>query len=53
MDNKKFNNRTKHILTKFHYARDLKEKGIVDFEYCSTELMLADMLTKPMYQLAM
>ena len=46
--NKKFSNRDKHIATNFHYVRDLKNKGIVFFEYCPTEFMLADMLTKPL-----
>ena len=46
--NKRFSNRTKHISTKFHYVRDLKDKRIVFFEYCPTEFMLADMLTKPL-----
>lgn len=45
---KKFNHRTKHIDTKFHFVKDLKNDGILDFEYCSTQEMLADMFTKPL-----
>ena len=48
IDNKKFSNRTKHIDTKFHFIRDLKEKGIIGYEYCPTNEMTADMLTKPL-----
>ncbi|KMQ86061.1 retrovirus-related pol polyprotein from transposon tnt 1-94 [Lasius niger] len=41
-------NRTKHVDTKYHFARDLQSKGIIDVRYCPTEHMLADMLTKPL-----
>ncbi|XP_046145531.1 secreted RxLR effector protein 161-like [Osmia bicornis bicornis] len=46
--NNKFSNRTKHIDTKFHFMKDLKEQGIVDYRYCPTDQMPADMLTKPL-----
>lgn len=46
--NSKFSNRTKHIDTKYHFVKDLKNRDIMDFKYCPTEHMLADMLTKPM-----
>lgn len=42
--NKKFNNRTKQIDTKFHYIKDIK--GGIYYQYCSTDEMPADMLTK-------
>ena len=44
--NNKYSNRTKHIDTKFHYVKDLRINGVVDYQYCPTEEMLADMLTK-------
>ena len=44
--NNKYSNRTKHIDTKFHYVKDLRVTGAVDYQYCPTEEMLADMLTK-------
>jgi Reverse transcriptase (RNA-dependent DNA polymerase). len=47
-ENKKFSSRTKHIATKYHYVRELKEKGIMEYKYCPTELMVADLLTKPL-----
>lgn len=46
--NKRCSRRTKHIDTKFHFIRDLKENGILNFVYCPTEKMLADMLTNPL-----
>lgn len=46
--NKKISNRTKHVDTKYHYVKDLKEKSILDYKYCPTDQMLADMLTKPL-----
>jgi hypothetical protein len=41
------NKRSKHILTKVCYARDLVMSGIVDAYYLFTEEMTADILTKP------
>lgn len=47
LDSEKFSNRTKHISTKFHYAKDLKTNGTIKYVYCPTESMAADLLTKP------
>jgi hypothetical protein len=38
--------RTKHIDIKYHYVRECVQNGIVRLEYCPTEDMLADFLTK-------
>ena len=46
--NKKFRYRTKHVDTKFNFIKDLQEREIIQFQYCPTERMLADMLTKPL-----
>lgn len=51
VNTRKFSNRTKHIDTKFHFVRDLKQKGLIDYKYCPTDRMLADMLTKPLSKL--
>lgn len=48
ISNKRSSNRTKHIDTKYHFIKDLQEKGIMNFENCPTEHMMADMLTKPL-----
>ena len=38
--------RTKHISTKFHFARDNVEKEKIKLEYCPSKMMIADILTK-------
>jgi len=40
--------RTKHIDIRFHYVREVIEEGIIEIEYCPTEVMIADLLTKPL-----
>ena len=32
----------------YHHIEDLQEQKIISMQYCSTEQMLADMLTKPL-----
>lgn len=44
----KIERRSKHIDTKYFYVRDLHEKKQITLEYCCTEEMLADILTKPL-----
>ena len=40
--------RTRHILLKYHYLRDLTESGIVKLQYICTKDQVADLLTKPL-----
>lgn len=40
--------RAKHIDIKFHHIRDEVKSGEVEVEYCPTQTMLADLLTKGM-----
>lgn len=39
--------RAKHIDIRFHFLRDVIKRGDIELEYCSTENMTADILTKP------
>ena len=47
VNNDKVNTRTKHIGIKYHHLRDLTERDVIKLEYCETNKMIADMLTKP------
>lgn len=47
LQTEKFSNRTKHVDTKYHFIKDLNNKDL-KFIYCSTEEMVADILTKPL-----
>lgn len=40
--------RSKHIETRQHFIRDLCDRRELSLEYCPTELMIADILTKPL-----
>ena len=44
--NPQYHRRSKHINIKFHYVREQVSNGKIHLEYCPTEDMLADMLTK-------
>lgn len=48
VDSEKFSKRTKHVDTKYHFVRDLKNKNIIKLSYCPTDEMQADLLTKPL-----
>lgn len=48
IENKKCSNRTKHIDPKYHFVKDIKDRKLVNFVYCLTEEMVADMFTKPL-----
>ncbi|XP_059221638.1 uncharacterized protein LOC131996193 [Stomoxys calcitrans] len=44
----KLSNRTKHIDTKLHFVKDHIKKKDVECNYCPTESMVADIMTKPL-----
>ena len=39
---------TKHIDIKYHYICEAIQSEDIDLEYCPTEMMVADILTKPL-----
>ena len=45
--NPEFHKRTKHIDIRYHFVREKVESGEVAIEYCPTQDMLADIMTKP------
>ncbi|WVY89239.1 hypothetical protein V8G54_034753 [Vigna mungo] len=42
--------RSKHIDIKYHFLRDMVNKGKIDLKHCRTELQLADIFTKSLNQ---
>lgn len=40
--------RTRHLNVRQHFVGDLMKRGEVEIQYCESEQMLADMLTKPL-----
>lgn len=48
IDNVNASNRTKHIDVRHFFIRDYIEKRIIVCEYCPTDEMTADILTKPL-----
>jgi hypothetical protein len=45
--NPEFHKRTKHIDIRYHFVREKVESGQVALQYCPTQDMLADIMTKP------
>ena len=44
--NPKFHNRTKHVDIAFHFVREQVNRDVMSVVYCSTDNMLADIMTK-------
>ena len=40
--------RSRHISIRYFFIKDLVDRGVVNVEYCPTDLMLADYMTKPL-----
>ena len=47
--NPQFHGRCKHIAIKYHFIRDEARKGTINVQYCRTDEMIADMLTKGLH----
>ena len=43
-----FHDKSKHIEIKYHYIRDMVERGAVKLEYVATNNKIVDVLTKPL-----
>lgn len=48
IEGEKLKRKMKHIATKFHFTKDLIQKQEMECVYCSSEDMVADLLTKPL-----
>jgi hypothetical protein len=47
-ENLVFHDKSKHIEIKYHYIRDMVQKGAVKLQYIATDEQVADVLTKPL-----
>ena len=47
-ENPVFHDRSKHIDMKYHYIRDIIQKGNVKLQYISTDEQVTDLFTKPL-----
>ena len=47
--NPQFHGWCKHIAIKYHFIRDETKKGTINVQYCRTDDMIVDMLTKGLY----
>ena len=47
-ENPVFHDKSKHIEIKYHYIRDMVQRGAVKLQYVATDEKIADVLTKPL-----
>ena len=45
-----FHDKSKHIEIRYHFIRDMVQKGAVALQYISTDDQTADLLTKPLHR---
>ena len=43
-----FHDKSKHIEIKYHYIRDMVQRGVVKLKYVATYEQIADVLAKPL-----
>jgi hypothetical protein len=47
-ENHVFHDRSKHIEIRYHFIRDMVQRGALKLQYISTDEQVVDMLTKPL-----
>jgi hypothetical protein len=47
-ENPLFHDKSKHIEIRYHYIRDMVQRGVVKLQYVGTDEQVADVLTKPL-----
>ena len=47
-ENPVFHDKLNHIKIKYHYIRDMVQRGAVKLQYVATEEQIVDVLTKPL-----
>ena len=48
LENPVFHDKSKHIEIKYHYIKDMVQKGAVKLQYVVTNEQIVDVLTKPL-----
>jgi hypothetical protein len=48
LENLMFHDKSKHIEIKYHYIRDMVQKGAMKLQYVTIDEQIADVLTKPL-----
>ena len=48
LDNSVFPDKSKHIEIKYHYIRDMGQRGVVKLQYVAMKEHIADVLTNPL-----
>ena len=48
LDNSVFHDKSKHIEIKYHYIRDMVQRGAMKLKYVATDEQIVDVLTKPL-----
>jgi hypothetical protein len=51
MENPVFHDKSKHIEIRYHYIRDMVQRGALKLQYVGTDEQVADVLTKPLSRL--
>ena len=48
LENPAFHDKSKHIEIKYHYIRDMVQRGVMKLQYVVTDEHIANVLTKPL-----